>query len=47
MSWIDPNGKVSEHPTALVGAGPTYVTGLVDAIMEGPDWDSTAIFLSG
>ncbi len=46
VSWIDPNGKVSEHPTALVSAGQTYVTGLVNAIMQSPDWDSTAIFLS-
>jgi phospholipase C len=46
VSWIDPNGKVSEHPTALVSAGQTYVTGLINAIMQGPDWDSTAIFLS-
>ncbi len=46
VSWIDPNGKVSEHPTALVSAGQTYVTGLVNAIMDSPDWDSTAIFLS-
>jgi phospholipase C len=46
VSWIDPNGKVSEHPTALVSAGQTYVTGLVNAIMQGPDWNSTAIFLS-
>jgi phospholipase C len=46
VSWIDPNGAVSEHPPALVSAGQTYVTGLIDAIMRGPDWDSTAIFLS-
>jgi phospholipase C len=46
VSWIDPNGKVSEHPTALVSAGQTYVTGLINAIMKGPDWNSTAIFLS-
>jgi phospholipase C len=46
VSWIDPNGKVSEHPTALVSAGQTYVTGLINAIMQGPDWSSTAIFLS-
>jgi phospholipase C len=46
VSWIDPNGKVSEHPTALVSAGQTYVTGLINAIMQSPDWSSTAIFLS-
>jgi phospholipase C len=46
VSWIDPNGKVSEHPTALVSAGQTYVTGLINAIMRSPDWSSTAILLS-
>ncbi len=46
VSWIAPNRQVSEHPTALVSAGQTYVTGLINAIMRGPDWKSTAIFLS-
>jgi phospholipase C len=46
VSWIDPNGKVSEHPPGLVSAGQTYVTGLINAIMRSPDWSSTAIFLS-
>jgi phospholipase C len=46
VSWIDPNGKVSEHPPSLVSAGQTYVTGLINAIMRSPDWSSTAIFLS-
>jgi phospholipase C len=46
VSWIDPNGNVSEHPPGLVSAGQTYVTGLVNAIMQSPEWNSTAIFLS-
>jgi len=46
VSWIDPNQRVSEHPPALVSAGQSYVTGLINAIMQGPDWNSTAIFLS-
>ena len=46
VSWIVPNGTVSEHPKALVSAGQTYVTGLINAIMQGPQWNSTAIFLS-
>jgi phospholipase C len=46
VSWIDPNGTVSEHPPALISAGQTYVTGLINAIMRSPDWRSTAIFLS-
>jgi phospholipase C len=46
VSWVDPAGAVSEHPPASIAAGQDYVTGLVNTIMEGPDWDSTAIFLS-
>ena len=46
VSWVVPNGKVSEHPTALVSDGQTYVTSLVNAVMQSPDWSSTAIFLS-
>jgi phospholipase C len=46
VSWVAPNGKVSEHPPALVSAGQAYVTGLINAVMQGPDWNSTAIFLA-
>jgi phospholipase C len=46
VSWIAPSENVSEHPPALVSAGQAYVTGLVNAIMRGPDWKSSAIFLS-
>ncbi len=46
VSWIVPNSRVSEHPTALVSEGQAYVTTLVNSIMRSPCWDSTAIFLS-
>jgi len=46
VTWVIPNGTVSEHPPGLVSAGQTYVTGLIDAVMKSPDWDSTAIFLA-
>jgi phospholipase C len=46
VSWITPSQGVSEHPPALVTAGQTYVTHVIDAIMRGPDWKSTAIFLA-
>jgi phospholipase C len=46
VSWVIPNGTVSEHPKNLVSAGQTYVTGVINAIMRSPDWSSTAIFLS-
>jgi phospholipase C len=46
VSWIVPTGAVSEHPPARVSVGQNYVTGLVNAIMRGPNWTSTAIFVS-
>jgi phospholipase C len=46
VSWITPDGRVSEHPPAPVSAGETYVTRLMNAAMQGPDWSSTAIFLA-
>ncbi len=46
VSWITPAGQVSEHPPASIKEGQAYVTGLINSVMQGPDWDSTAIFLS-
>lgn len=46
VSWVVPNGKDSEHPPALVSTGQSYVTGLINAVMQGPDWSSSAIFLA-
>ncbi len=46
VSWVIPEGATSEHPPASIHAGQAYVTGVINAIMQGPDWDSTAIFLS-
>jgi phospholipase C len=46
VSWIAPNGQTSEHPPALVSTGQAYVTNLINTIMQGPDWNSTAIFLA-
>jgi len=46
VSWIVPNGKVSEHPPALVSTGQAYVTTLINSIMRSPCWGSTAVFLT-
>jgi len=46
VSWITPAQKVSDHPPALITAGETYVTSLVDALMKSPDWSSTAIWIA-
>lgn len=44
--WLCPAAPYSEHPPALVSRGQAYVTGVINAIMRGPDWKSTAIFVS-
>jgi len=46
VSWVIPNGKLSEHPPGLVSDGQTYVKNIVNAISNSPEWGSTAIFLS-
>ena len=46
VSWVVPNSTVSEHPPSSIAAGQAYVTGLVNAVMRGPQWKSTAIFVT-
>ena len=46
VSWIVPNQKTSEHPPSSIAAGQAWVTRLVDSVMGGSDWSSTAIFLT-
>jgi phospholipase C len=46
VSWVTPADAVSEHPPSSVGVGEDYVTGLINTVMRGPDWNSTAIFLT-
>ena len=46
VSWIAPTQGNSDHPPANIGTGQAYVTNLINTIMRGPDWKSTAIFLA-
>ena len=46
VSWVVPNGRLSEHPPALVSNGQTWVTRVINAVMRGPNWKSSAIFLA-
>ncbi|MBI3647728.1 MAG: alkaline phosphatase family protein [Actinobacteria bacterium] len=46
ISWVVPNGRDSEHPPASIANGQAWVTSLVNAVMKGPDWSSSAIFLT-
>jgi phospholipase C len=46
VSWVVPSDAVSEHAPSRISAGQSYVTNLINSVMSGPDWDSTAIFLA-
>jgi phospholipase C len=49
VSWVMPFAGVGEHPqlgTHAIWRGMCHVTNVINAAMEGPDWGSTAIFLT-
>jgi hypothetical protein len=46
VSWIIPENAISDHPSSSIHAGQAYVTGLINAIMQNPEWDSTLILLA-
>jgi phospholipase C len=48
VSWIVPSSGVSDHPASPgnIRTSMAYVTTLINAVMQGPEWDSTAIFLT-
>lgn len=46
VSWVVPSGKTSEHPPHRVSVGQSYVTNLINTVMSGPGWKSTAIFVA-
>ncbi|MGA9160197.1 MAG: alkaline phosphatase family protein [Actinomycetota bacterium] len=48
VSWVMPYNGVGEHPSsgAPIWRGQRHVTQVVNALMEGPDWNDTAIFLT-
>jgi phospholipase C len=46
VSWVVPDWPHSDHPSADLSDGQAWVTSLIDGVMRGPDWDSTAIFLA-
>jgi phospholipase C len=46
VAWVIPAAAVSEHAPSSIGVGENYVTGLINTVMKGRDWKSTAIFLA-
>jgi phospholipase C len=48
VSWVMPYNGVGEHPASKspIWKGQRHVTNVVNALMQGPDWNETAIFLT-
>jgi phospholipase C len=46
VSWVTPDWADSNHPGASIARGQAWVTKLINAVMRGPDWSSSAIFLA-
>lgn len=46
VTWVTPRFELSEHPEYSFCHGENWTTEIVNAVMEGPDWDSTAIFIT-
>lgn len=46
VSFVVPGSKQSAHPPASASQGDNWVGSLVSAVMSGPDWSSSAIFIT-
>ncbi len=47
LSWLTPPGYQSEHPEGTSScAGENWTVSMINAVMQGPDWGSTAIVLT-
>ncbi len=47
VTWVEAGGPNSEHPQiGGIHEGQAFVTNVINAAMRGPEWNSTAIFLT-
>jgi phospholipase C len=46
VSWLVVNANESEHPPASVCAGENWTVQQVNAVMQGPEWNRTVIFVT-
>ena len=46
VSWLVTSAGLSEHPPASVCLGENWTVEQINALMQGPDWDSTVVFLT-
>ena len=46
VSWVLPPEYESEHPPDSMCDGENWTVSVLNALMQGPDWDSTVVFLT-
>jgi phospholipase C len=46
VNWLVPSDVYSEHPVSGITMGMEYVTSVINAVMQSPYWENTAIFLA-
>lgn len=46
ISWVIPDQKFSDHPSANITQGESFVANVIDSIEESQYWKSTAVFLT-
>ncbi len=46
VSWLVPDTADSDHPPSSACSGENWAVQQINAIMQGPDWPTTAIFLT-
>jgi len=46
VSWLLPPGEYSEHPPGSMCEGENWTASVLNAVMQGPDWNSTAVFVT-
>jgi phospholipase C len=46
VSWVLPPGAENEYPTNSVCDGENWTVNQLNALMAGPDWSSTAVFIA-
>ncbi len=46
VTWVTPRFELSDHPEYSLCHGENWTTEIVNAVMQGPEWESTAIFIT-
>ena len=46
VSWILPPGGAGEHPPESSCAGENWTVSILNALMQGPEWQSTVVFIT-